>query len=83
MHRECLRAIVPYHGMHRFVPTLLQQAGFRVIEVEVQHRPRRFGTSKYGVRNRTLRPLADLLAVCWMRSRHVSYTVIEDPREDA
>ncbi|MGH7389118.1 MAG: glycosyltransferase [Candidatus Rokuibacteriota bacterium] len=78
MHRECLRAIAPYHGMHRFVPTLLKQAGFRVTEVEVRHRPRRHGESKYGVRNRTFRAFADLLAVRWMRARRVVYDVVED-----
>ena len=78
MHRACLRAIPPYHGMHRFVPTLLKQAGFRVIEVEVRHRPRRHGESKYGVRNRTVRAFVDLLAVRWMRSRGVAFDVLDD-----
>jgi glycosyltransferase involved in cell wall biosynthesis len=78
MRRECLKAIAPYHGMHRFVPTLLKQAGFQVVEVEVRHRPRRYGQSKYGVRNRTVRAFVDLLAVRWMRSRRVVYDVAED-----
>jgi dolichol-phosphate mannosyltransferase len=78
MRRDCLAAIAPYQGMHRFVPTLLRQAGFRVIEMEVRHRPRRHGVSKYGIRNRSLRALLDLLAVRWMRSRRVVYTVAED-----
>lgn len=78
MHRDCLKAIAPYHGMHRFVPTLLKHAGFRVVEVEVRHRPRRHGESKYGVRNRTVRAFVDLLAVRWMRSRRVVYEVVED-----
>jgi glycosyltransferase involved in cell wall biosynthesis len=78
MHRECVAAIAPYHGMHRFVPTLLKQAGFRVIEVAVHHRPRIHGVSKYGMRNRTLRAFVDLLAVRWMRSRRVVYDVVED-----
>jgi dolichol-phosphate mannosyltransferase len=82
MRRECMAAIAPYHGMHRFVPTLLKQHGFRVVEVEVSHRPRRHGTSKYGVRNRTFRALVDLLAVRWMRSRRVHYTVVEDTARD-
>jgi glycosyltransferase involved in cell wall biosynthesis len=83
MRRPCLAAIMPYHGMHRFVPTLLAQAGFRVIEVEVQHRPRRHGTSKYGIRNRSLRVLLDLLAVRRMRARRVVYTVAEDTGKEA
>ncbi len=82
MRRACLAAIAPYQGMHRFVPTLLAQAGFRVIEVEVRHRARRHGTSKYGIRNRSLRVLMDLLAVRWMRARRVAYTVAEDSGAD-
>jgi dolichol-phosphate mannosyltransferase len=78
MRRPCVAAIAPYHGMHRFVPTLLRAAGFRVIEVEVRHRPRLHGASKYGIRNRSLRVLIDLLAVRWMRARRVAYTVVED-----
>jgi hypothetical protein len=57
--------------MHRFVPTLVQLAGYRVIEVPVAHRPRRFGRSKYGIRNRAARAFADLLAIRWMMSRRL------------
>ena len=49
--RECLRGLVLYRGFHRFIPTLLKMRGYRVIEVPVGHRPRRFGRSKYGVMN--------------------------------
>jgi dolichol-phosphate mannosyltransferase len=82
MRRPCLAAIMPFHGLHRFVPTLLAQSGFRVIEVEVQHRPRRHGSSKYGIRNRSLRVLVDLLAVRWMRARRVVYSVAEDTGQE-
>ena len=76
--RECLRDLVLYHGLHRFIPTLLELDGYRVIEVPVSHRPRRFGRSKYGVWNRALVAFADLLAVCWMKSRRLRYDVAED-----
>ena len=76
--RECLRDLVLYHGLHRFIPTLLALNGYRVIEVPVSHRPRRFGRSKYGVWNRALVAFADLLAVCWMKSRRLRYDVAED-----
>jgi len=82
MRRRCTSAIPPFQGMHRFVPTLLKQAGFRVVEVEVRHRPRQHGESKYGVRNRALRAFVDLLAVRWMRSRRVSYRIVEDTGGD-
>jgi dolichol-phosphate mannosyltransferase len=78
MKRHCLGAIRPYAGMHRFVPTLLHMAGFKVVEVPVTHRKRRYGTSKYGVRNRILTASYDLLAVRWMMSRRLRYRVIED-----
>jgi len=82
MRRECVGAIPPYTGMHRFVPTLLRTAGYRVIEVPVQHRPRRFGRSKYGIRNRALRAFVDLLAVQWMMRRAVRYRVREVARQE-
>ncbi|HEX2439836.1 MAG TPA: glycosyltransferase family 2 protein [Methylomirabilota bacterium] len=82
MRRACLAAIAPYHGLHRFVPILLALAGCRVIEVEVRHRPRQHGVSKYGIRNRSLPALLDLLAVRWMRARRVAYTIVEDTRQD-
>jgi glycosyltransferase involved in cell wall biosynthesis len=76
--RECLRDLVLYRGFHRFVPTLLKMRGYRVIEVPVNHRPRRFGQSKYGVMNRAFVAFADLLAVRWMKSRLLRYEVAED-----
>lgn len=78
MRRECVDAIPPFHGMHRFVPTLLRMAGYRIVEVPVPHRARRYGRSKYGVRNRALRAFADLLAVRWMMSRRLAYEVVEE-----
>jgi glycosyltransferase involved in cell wall biosynthesis len=80
MRRECLGAIPPYSGMHRFVPTLLRTAGYRVAQVPVHHRPRRFGRSKFGIRNRALRGLIDLLAVRWMMRRALRYEVREVAR---
>ena len=66
MRRACLEAWPPYEGMHRFVPTLLRLAGHRVVVVPVHHRPRRFGRSKFTVRNRAFAAFLDLLAVAWM-----------------
>jgi glycosyltransferase involved in cell wall biosynthesis len=47
-------------GMHRYLPQLASQLGDRVTEVVVNHRPRRFGESKYGL-SRTFRVASDLL----------------------
>jgi dolichol-phosphate mannosyltransferase len=76
--RECLRDLVLYRGFHRFLPTLLRLRGYRVIEVPVNHRPRRFGRSKYGIGNRALVGLQDLLVVRWMKDRTLHYDVAED-----
>jgi glycosyltransferase involved in cell wall biosynthesis len=78
MRRECLHAIPAFQGMHRFVPTLLRIAGYRVIEVPVHHRSRRYGRSKYGIRNRARRGFEDLLAVRWMMRNQLRYEVDED-----
>jgi glycosyltransferase involved in cell wall biosynthesis len=78
MKRECLSAVPPYTGMHRFVPSLLKMAGFRVVEVPVHHRPRKFGRSKYGVGNRALTAFVDLLAVRWMMGRRLRYRIAEE-----
>jgi len=76
--RECLRGLVLYRGFHRFIPTLLKMRGYRVIEVPVRNRPRRFGQSKYGVLNRVFVATADLLVVRWMKNRLLRYEVAED-----
>lgn len=80
MRRECAAALPPYDGMHRFVPTLLRIAGYRVVEIPVNHRPRRFGESKFGVRNRAIRAFRDLLVVRWMQAHAPAYAVEPDPR---
>jgi dolichol-phosphate mannosyltransferase len=76
--RECLRGLVLYRGFHRFVPTLLKMRGYRVIEVPVRNRPRRYGQSKYGVLNRVFVATADLLVVRWMKSRLLRYEIAEN-----
>jgi dolichol-phosphate mannosyltransferase len=69
LRREALREIPLFNGFHRFLPTLLLHRGYRVVEIEVNHRPRQAGRSKYGVRNRLWRGLRDCLAMRWMRAR--------------
>jgi dolichol-phosphate mannosyltransferase len=73
--RECLQNMKLFNGMHRFLPTLAKMEGFRVTQVKVNHRPRRFGTTKYNIRNRMVRAFADLLAVRWMKKRHLNYEI--------
>jgi len=64
-----LRLPLQYRGMHRFIPYYTRLLGYTVVERPVNHRPRTAGEAKYGVWNRALPGLIDLLAVRWMRSR--------------
>lgn len=59
---EVLGEIRLYGELHRFVPVLAHARGFRVGEAVIQHRPRQFGHSKYGVQ-RLVKGLLDLLSV--------------------
>lgn len=60
--REVLQGINLYGELHRFVPALAHQYGARVAEIEVNHRQRQAGQSKYGI-DRTLRVILDLVTV--------------------
>ena len=74
--REAVQGLQLYTGMHRFLPTLVRMQGYKVIEMPVNHRPRKFGVSKYGAMNRAFRGLADCLAVRWMSKRILRYRVV-------
>lgn len=75
--REYAQRLKLFNGMHRFFPTLVKYEGGRVTEVPVNHRPRRYGTAKYNIRNRIVRSFLDLLAVCWMKQRYLRYEIEE------
>jgi glycosyltransferase involved in cell wall biosynthesis len=75
--REAIDQVKLYTGMHRFLPTLVRMAGYKVIEMPVNHRARKFGVSKYGAMNRAFRGLVDCMAVRWMGRRVLRYSVSE------
>jgi len=77
MRRDCIAALVPFKGMHRFIPALVKGAGYRLVEIPVNHRPRRFGQSKYGLGNRALRATIDMFGVRWLLSRRLNYKLRE------
>jgi len=64
---EITKGIRLYGEMHRFIPAIASGMGSRIAEVKVNHRPRRFGTSKYGI-SRTIRVILDLLTVKFLLS---------------
>ena len=73
--RSAIERVALYTGMHRFLPTLVRMQGHKVIETPVNHRPRKFGVSKYGAMNRAMRGLVDCFAVRWMSKRALTYKV--------
>jgi dolichol-phosphate mannosyltransferase len=77
MRRECVSALVPFKGMHRFIPALIKNAGYRLVEIPVSHRPRRFGETKYGLGNRAVRATVDMFGVRWLLSRRLNYKIRE------
>jgi len=85
LRREHVRFLVPFDGMHRYIPAMLRNAGLSVTEVPVRHRPRRYGISKYTLAGRAARGLRDLAGVRWLlaRRRHFPAEVLgatEDAR---
>ncbi len=85
MTRElALRLPLEFRGMHRFIPITARHLGYAVVETHVTHRPREFGTTKYGlgIWQRALPGLRDLFAVRWMNSRRRPTSCVEITRED-
>ena len=67
---EVVHNLVLYGELHRFIPVLAHEQGYRVAELPVNHRPREHGRSRYGL-ERYLRGFLDLLTVSFMgRYRH-------------
>jgi dolichol-phosphate mannosyltransferase len=64
--------------MHRFLPALIQRQGGHVDIVEVNHRRRVKGRTKYGVHNRLWVGIVDLLGVMWLQRRASYPEVIEE-----
>jgi len=69
MRRECREALIPFHGMHRFIPALIKGLGYKITEIPVNHRPRLSGVSKYRFGNRALRATIDMFGVRWLLGR--------------
>ncbi|BDD87085.1 glycosyltransferase family 2 protein [Desulfofustis limnaeus] len=65
--REVIKNIRLYGEMHRFIPAIASGMGISYTEIKVNHRPRRYGTSKYGI-SRTIRVVLDLITVKFLLS---------------
>lgn len=83
MTREvALRLPLEFRGMHRFIPVSAARMGYRVVEMPVNHRARRAGTTKYGfgITQRAIPGLIDCFAVRWMAKRRRPVEAVEPPR---
>jgi dolichol-phosphate mannosyltransferase len=67
--RELFLNMPYFDHMHRFLPALAQRAGARIVSVEVNHRPRTRGQSKYGTWHRLWVGIWDLMGVMWLQRR--------------
>lgn len=67
MRKDVAKSLRLYGEMHRFIPAIADERGAQIAELQVNHRPRLRGKSKYGV-TRTLRVVLDLLTVKFLNS---------------
>ena len=67
--RELFLLLPWFDHMHRFLPALVLREGGRIEKVEVNHRPRAGGRTKYGIHNRLWVGIVDLLGVLWLQRR--------------
>jgi len=67
--REAFLALPYFDHMHRYLIALMRREGYGVEFVNVRHRPRQHGKSKYGVIDRALVGIADIRGVMWLKRR--------------
>ena len=63
--KRVVKSLDLYGGMHRYIPVLAGRKGFKVTEMPVNHRPRKYGESKFG-KERYFRGLFDLFTVLFL-----------------
>lgn len=69
--REAVELLVPFRGLHRYLPAIFKQAGLKLAEAPVHHRPRRAGESKYSNFTRAMHGIYDLIGVGWLLNRKI------------
>lgn len=72
---EYAKRIPMFRGLHRFLPAMILLQGGSIKQIPIQHFPRITGTSKFGVSNRLLGPLADCFAYVWMKKKAINYKI--------
>ena len=75
--REVFLRLPYFNHMHRFLPALVRREGFEVAAIDVNHRPRATGVSKYGTWDRLTEGVIDLAGVAWLQTRRASPEIVE------
>lgn len=75
--REVFMRLPYFNHMHRFLPALVRREGFEVAAVDVNHRPRETGASKYGTWDRLTAGVIDLAGVAWLQTRRASPEIVD------
>ncbi|GLQ05952.1 glycosyltransferase family 2 protein [Sneathiella chinensis] len=76
-YRSAYLELAYFDHLHRFMPVMMIREGYRVAVLDVSHRERQAGTSKYGNLQRALVGIYDLLGVVWLRKRRALSAVEE------
>ena len=84
LHRSLFLQLPFFNHMHRFMPSLVRRHGGVVIGVDVAHRPRLRGTSKYRILDRLVVGISDIFGVIWLlrrapRQGEVSEVTVKKP----
>jgi len=75
--QQAVDHLVPFNGMHRYLPAIFLQAGLKIGEIPVNHRGRMAGQSKYTNWERALRGIYDLIGFQWLLRRKVQWDAKE------
>jgi len=75
LRKEHVRFLIPFNEMQCYMVAMLEHAGLRVGEFPVNHRPRRFGRSKYTILRRAWRGIWDLIGIQWLLRRQIRWPI--------
>ncbi|MBI3676364.1 MAG: glycosyltransferase [Proteobacteria bacterium] len=79
--REIAVKLPFFDGMHRFIPALVRRAGYDIMQIPIEDRPRAAGVSKYGFFGRLGAGIFDLMGVFWLTQRGTLAVSDEIPRQ--
>lgn len=79
---DVLKRLPYFEGAHRFLPALVKQEGFRTVHIEVEDRPRIHGASHYGIVDRGVRGVVDLIGVAWLQRRRKNMPIVREISDD-